>query len=131
MNAPHPVVPFVPVPNGKGCRAKQRAAAEGFRARLLDLMATNGPMGAKHLAELGGARVSTVRDHLDWMLEKGLIESEKIRGRTEPGGGVVTCVYRVAGDDMPSVRRNLSVYPRNEVADPYALPAAFFGARHE
>lgn len=102
---------------GTGVREKQRAAAQIFRARLLDLMSTNGPMGAKHLAELGGAKETTVRDQLDWMLDKGLIESEKINGRA---------FYRVASDDMPSNTRTLTVYPPNQYADPYALPAAFF-----
>ena len=127
MDTSTTIEPFVPVPNGKGCRAKQRAAAEGFRARLLDLMTINGPMGAKQLAEQGLSKVSTVRDHLDWMLNKGLIESEKIHhGRKTEGGPVVTCMYRVAGDDMPSVRRTVSVYPLNHARDP--LVAALFGS---
>lgn len=62
-----------------------RALAAASRVRLLQaLTAANGPLGAKELADQAGLHLTTVRAHLDVLIEAGLVESEP-EARGTPG----------------------------------------------
>ena len=130
MNAPLPVPRFVPVRTAPGSRQKQRRAAAKFRNELCDLIALNGPIGARALAEMTCSKVPTVRDYLHEMLIKGVVQAVKVKGKACTGGGPVACLYSMAGEDVTAditaKQYTRHEYPRNEVIDPYALPAEFF-----
>ena len=126
MNAPLTMPRFLPIPTTKGSRAKQRKTSAAFRNALLDLLSEDGPMGSRDLAELTGSTVNTVRDYLQALMKSGLVESEKVKGRNHPTGGTVMCMYRIVVDDLPTHQSTATGYSRNQVSDPYALPAAFF-----
>lgn len=131
MNAPLVIPTFIPVRAKKGNAAEQRKAATMFRDLICTTLTDNGPMGARALAEATGSTVNTVRDYLHDMIYKGLIKSEKVKGRNHPTGGTVMCLYRLAGDDPAepgpvAVQRVATEYPLNEVIDPFHLPQDFF-----
>lgn len=131
MNAPLVMPSFIPTRAKKGNRNVQREAAAKFRELLCETLTDNGPMGSRELAELTGSTVNTVRDYLSDMIYKGIVKSEKVKGRNHPTGGTVMCLYSLVGDDPaePELvvhRPVLKEYPANQVRDPFHLPQNFF-----
>ncbi len=94
------VIPqFTPSRAIKGGREQQREAAALFRTQLVDLLDVRGPMKVTDLAELTGASQSTIRDYLQKMVPRKVLEATRIRECS----GQTCCVYGIAGD-KPTAR---------------------------
>lgn len=77
-----------------------RALSADSRVRLLQaLTAADRPLGARELADEAALHLTTVRAHLDVLIEAGLVESEPER-RTSPGRPRV--LYRASSQQPPA-----------------------------
>jgi predicted ArsR family transcriptional regulator len=65
---------------------RHRALADPKRAQILADLAEDGPLDTRELARRVGLHVNTVRAHLGWLVDAGLVASERVppRGRGRP-----------------------------------------------
>lgn len=59
------------------CCGMFRALGVGTRVRILEVLKTEGPLGAKRIAELLGVTPAAVSQHLRVLREAGLVSSER------------------------------------------------------
>lgn len=94
-----------------------KALANGKRLELLDLLA-QAESTVEGLARAAGLGITTTSAHLQSMKHGGLVATRRDGTRT---------FYRLAGDDIAAIYKQLRDVATNQLADAAAATAAFLG----